>query len=74
MVGSPMSRRELGLRALVFFAVTGAVVLAGVSFAAADPGGWAAWRVALAAWPIGAMFGVILACVPPEMLGVDRDE
>lgn len=41
-------------------AVTLLAVAGGVSAAVADPGGWAAWRVALTVWPIGLGAGLFV--------------
>lgn len=65
MVGSPMTRRQAwAARVGIFVATVLTVELAAVSFAVADPEGWAAWRVALVTWPAGVIFGVILATFP----------
>jgi hypothetical protein len=39
-------------------------VLALVSAAIADPGGWAWWRVILAGWPAGTVFAGLAATFP----------
>lgn len=47
------------MRILIFFGSTIGLTLAAMSIAVADPTGWAAWRIGLAAWAPALLFGLL---------------
>lgn len=50
---------------IVISALAGIVATASVvSIAAADPDGWAAWRVLAAGWPLGVVVAVLIFFFP----------